>query len=139
MTISLRNVIQRQSSGALSGVFILFSWDLRDRASKTSVFRVMTTSLPLHFRHTSIAAVNSHDLDLPIRRLVTTATMTSPQVNSPPRSHAMQISHSTPTSSPTQSETKKRKKAPLLRYLQKNLITPDTGKSQPSRGAETLI
>ena len=146
MTTSLRNVIQRQSPGALSGVFICFLgiYGTALRKLRSSVLRslsmpFMATSLPFHFRHTSIATVNPHDLDLPIRRLVTTATVTSPQVNSPPRSHAMQIPHSIPTSSPTQSENKKVQKSPITPSFAKNLTTPDAGRSQPSRGAEALI
>ena len=47
----------------------------------------------------------------------------------------MQISHSIPTSSPTQSEIKKRKEAPLLRHLQKNFTT-QTQESRSRREAQ---
>ena len=46
----------------------------------------------------------------------------------------MQMSHSIPTSSPTQSEIKKRKEAPLLRHLQKNFTT----QTQESRSRQEV-
>ena len=59
MTTSLRNVIQRQSPGALSSVFVLLSWDLRDRASKTSVVRATFAFHALH-GHFSAFSFQAH-------------------------------------------------------------------------------